>query len=282
MIKVNKNIKLMAGIISIMLVACLALNGCSSNSSSSSSSSDSSSETTKLIVGFDNSYPPYGFLADDGSYTGFDIDMAKKVCEKLGWEVEFSPIDWSAKDALLDQGQINCIWNGFTIEGREGKYAFTDPYMVNRQVMIVKSDSGITDMGELAGKKVITQADSTAYDALTGDQKELSDTFASLDTIADYNNAFMQLEVGAVDAVACDLSIANYQLANNKGKFSQLADPISSDENYGVGFKNDSNGKEMAKKVTEAMRELDREGYSKELCEKYASYGMSYENWKLK
>ncbi len=275
------NWNLIAGFLAIAIVAVLALSGCSSNSSTSSSS-DSSETKTKLIVGFDNSYPPYGFLADDGSYTGFDIDMAKKVCEKLGWDVEFSPIDWSAKDALLEQGQINCIWNGFTIEGREGKYAFTDPYMVNRQVILVKSDSGISDTGELAGKRVITQADSTAYDALTGDQKALSDTFASLDTIADYNNAFMQLESGAVDAVACDLSIANYQLANNSGKFTQLADPISEDENYGVGFKNDSNGKELAKEVTEAMRELAKEGYAKELCEKYAEYGMSYENWKLK
>jgi polar amino acid transport system substrate-binding protein len=208
--------------------------------------------------------------------------MARKVCEKLGWDVEFSPIDWSAKDALLEQGQINCIWNGFTIEGREGKYAFTEPYMVNRQVILVKSGSGITDTGELKGKKVITQADSTAYDALTGEQKSLADTFGSLDTIADYNNAFMQLESGAVDAVACDLSIANYQMANNSGKFVQLADPISADENYGVGFKNDDTGKELAKQVTQAMKDLDKEGYAKELCEKYASYGMSYDNWKLK
>ena len=115
----------------------------------------------------------------------------------------FEAIDWDAKDALLNQGTINCIWNGFTMEGREADYTFSKPYMHNEQVVVVKKDSGISSLDDLAGKNVMTQVDSAALDVLEGDQKDLADTFAGgkAQTIGDYNNAFMQLESGAVDAV---------------------------------------------------------------------------------
>ena len=290
MFRERKNSRFIASVVVGICCVALALSmvGCSGGSSSSSDSksstsgdSSSRSSATKLIVGFDNSYPPYGFVADDGSYTGFDLDLAKKVADNLGWEIELSAIDWSAKDALLESGSINCIWNGFTMEGREGKYAFTEPYMLNQQVIVVAKDSGITDVGELSGKTVLTQADSAALEVLQGDQKALADTFGSLDTIADYNNAFMQLEAGQVDAVACDLSIAQYQLSANPDKFVKMADALSS-ENYAVGFKNDSEGQKMADQVTEQLRALYSDGTVKELCDKYSEYGLSFDNWELK
>ena len=97
-----------------------------------------------LTVGFDQSYPPYGFVGDDGEFTGFDLDLAKEVCERNGWELKLDPIDWDAKDALLNSGSINCIWNGFTMEGREDDYTFSEPYMLNEQVVVVKADSGLS------------------------------------------------------------------------------------------------------------------------------------------
>ncbi len=267
----------LAALVAVLVCALMAVSlvGCSSGSSSSSTGK------TKLIVGFDQSYPPYGFIGDDGNYTGFDIDMAKLTAEKNGWDIELQPIDWDAKDALLDQGQINCIWNGFTIEGREGKYAFSEPYMINGQVVVVKADSSIKSLSDLAGKVVITQAESSTLELFEGDQKALADTFGRLDTISDFNNAFLQLDSGAVDAVACDLSIAQYQLTANPTKYIQLSETLS-DENYAVGFKNDENGKEIAAKVTATLKELYADGTVKQLCEKYADYGMSIENWKLK
>ena len=135
-------------------------------------------EATTLIVGLDNAYPPYGFIGDDGNLTGFDIDLATEVAARNGWNLELEAIDWDAKDALLGQGTINCIWNGFTMEGREGKYAFSKPYMHNEQVVVVKKDSGINKLEDLADKNVMTQADSAALDVLEGDQKALADTFA--------------------------------------------------------------------------------------------------------
>ena len=234
-----------------------------------------------LVVGFDESYPPYGFVGDNGQYTGFDIDMAKAVCEKLGWGLELKAIDWDAKDALLEQGQINCIWNGFTKEGREGKYYLSDPYMTNKQVVVVKEGSNIKSLADLQGKVVITQADSAALEVLQGDKKSVADTFSRLDTIGDYNNAFMQLDSGAVDAVACDLSIAQYQISANSGKYEGIEEALSS-ENYVVAFPRNTEGATRANYVTQIMMELDSAGKVKEICDKYESYGISYDNWLLR
>ena len=242
----------------------------------------SAASTMKLIVGFDAAYPPYGYVGDDGSYTGFDLELAQEVGRRVGWEVQLEPIDWDAKDTLMNSGAINCIWNGFTIEGRENDYTFSKPYMLNAQVVVVKKGSGISDLAGLADKVVITQTDSAAYDVLAGEdatQADVAATFANLETIGDYNTAFMQLESGAVDAVACDLSIAQYQLSAKPDAYTQLDETLST-EHYAVGFKKGSDA--LAKKVTETLKAMDKDGFVKKLCEKYADYGISYDNWTLK
>ena len=241
----------------------------------------SATATKKLIVGFDSAYPPYGYVGDDGSYTGFDLELAQEVAKRNSWEVQLEPIDWDAKDTLMDSGAINCIWNGFTVEGRENDYTFSDPYMLNAQVVVVKKGSGISDLAGLAGKTVITQTDSAAYDVLAGDdaaKADVASTFASLETIGDYNTAFMQLESGAVDAVACDLSIAAYQLAAKPDAYDQLSEQLSS-EHYAVGFKKGDDA--TASTVTDTLRAMDKDGFVKDLCEKYADQGMDYANWCL-
>ena len=238
-------------------------------------------DTGKLIVGFDSSYPPYGYVGDDGEYTGFDLELAQEVAARNDWEVQLEPIDWDAKDTMLDSGAINCIWNGFTMEGREDDYTFSDPYMLNAQVVVVRADSGISGFGDLSGKAVVTQVDSAAYNVLAGEeatQADLAATFASLETIGDYNTAFMQLESGAVDAVACDLSIAAYQLAANPDAYVQLDEPLS-EEHYAVGFKLGDDA--TASTVSDTLRAMDEDGFVEQLCEKYADQGISYENWCL-
>ena len=234
-----------------------------------------------LTVGFDQSYPPYGFVGDDGEFTGFDLDLAKEVCERNGWELKLDPIDWDAKDALLNSGSINCIWNGFTMEGREDDYTFSEPYMLNEQVVVVKADSGIASHQDLAGKTVMTQVDSAALDVLQnedeGGQAALAATFKELQTIGDYNNAFMQLESGMVDAVACDLSIAEYQIAAKPDVYKKLES--LSTEHYAVGFKLGDD--ELAKTVSDTLKAMNEDGTVKQLCDKYAEYGLTYDNWVL-
>lgn len=263
-------------------VAILGLSACGGSPTSgpvgsTSGSQDSSDDISTLTVGFDQSYPPYGYVGDDGEFTGFDLDLAAEVAKRNGWELELEPIDWDAKDTLLNSGAITCIWNGFTMENREDGYTFSAPYMLNKQVVVVRADSGISSLEDLAGKTVLTQVDSAAEAVLNGDKADLTATFASLDTIGDYNTAFMQLEAGAVDAVACDLSIAQYQLAG-KDIYVQLDEELSK-ENYAVGFKKGDQA--LADAVTATLKDMTDDGFIEQLCEKYAQDGISFENWQI-
>ena len=281
----RKRIWALAAAAAMLALAAALMAGCSGGSNESQSAggdeaaSAESGEFT-LTVGFDQGYPPYGFVGDDGEYTGFDLDLAAEVAERNGWNLELSAIDWDAKDALLSSGSINCIWNGFTMEGREDDYTFSEPYMLNEQVIVVKSDSGIADSAALAGKTVMTQVDSAALDVLEGDAADLAATFAggAPQTISDYNNAFMQLESGMVDAVACDLSIANYQMSAKPDTYT-IIDTLSS-EHYAVGFK--QGDEDLAATVTATLKAMYEDGSVQELCDKYAEYGLSFDNWVLK
>lgn len=279
-----KKLKVMAAAVCALALAACMLAGCSSDNASNDKkdAAATSSDKTTLIVGFDQSYPPYGFVGNDGNFTGFDLDLAAEVASRNGWDIQLEPIDWDAKDTLLNSGAITCIWNGFTMEGRENDYTFSDPYMLNAQVIVVKKGSGIESLADLAGKNVITQTDSAAYDVLAGDEAtkaDLAATFASLETIGEYNTAFMQLESGAVDAVACDLSIAQYQMSAKPDAYVQLPEDLS-DEHYAVGVKKGNT--ELADAITKTLKEMNEDGTVEKLCEKYAEYGLSYTNWILK
>ena len=194
-------------------------------------------EDKTLTVGFDAEYPPFGYMDENGEYVGFDLDVAQKVCDNLGWELVKKPINWDSKDMELNSGNIDCIWNGFTINGREDDYTWSDPYLNNEQVMVVAADSGIETLADLAGKNVVVQAASAALDALNSeDNKELTDSFGSLTENPDYNTAFMNIDSGAADAVAVDIGVAKYQLSQREeGKYVILDEPIQS-EQYGIGF----------------------------------------------
>ena len=209
-----------------------------------------------LIVGFDQDFPPMGFVGDNGEYTGFDLDLAKEVASRLGLEYKAQPIAWDSKDMELESGNLDCIWNGFTITGREDDYTWTTPYMANKQVFVVANDSDIKSQADLAGKVVEVQADSSAEAALKENQ-DLANTFGQLLTTPDYNTAFMDLEQGAVDAVAMDVIVAGYQIKQRNADFKILDDSLSEEE-YGVGFKKGNT--ELRDKVQEALEEMAADG----------------------
>lgn len=209
-----------------------------------------------LIVGFDQDFPPMGFVGDNGEYTGFDLDLAKEVASRLGLEYKAQPVAWDSKDMELESGNIDCIWNGFTITGREDDYTWTTPYMANKQVFVVANDSDIKSQADLAGKVVGVQADSSAEAALKENQ-DLANTFGQLLTTPDYNTAFMDLEQGAVDAVAMDVIVAGYQIKQRNADFKILDDSLSEEE-YGVGFKKGNT--ELRDKVQGALEEMAADG----------------------
>lgn len=218
-----------------------------------------------FTVGFDQNFPPMGFVGDDGQYTGFDLELAQEVAKRLDKEFVPQPIEWDAKDMELSSGTIDCIWNGFTMTGREDDYTWSEPYMDNSQVFVVSKDSGIATAADLAGKIVEVQADSSAEAALK-ENTELTATFGTLQTTPDYNTAFMDLQMGAVDAIAMDIVVAGYQIQQRDADFVILDDEISS-EQYAVGFKKGND--ELKDQVQATLKEMAADGTLKTVSEKW-------------
>ena len=226
---------------------------------------ETKAEGGTLIVGFDQDFPPMGFMGDDGEYTGFDLELAQEAAKRLGLEYKPQPIAWDAKDMELESGNIDCIWNGFTMTGREDGYTWSEPYMENSQVFVVAGDSGIKSQADLAGKVVECQVDSSAEAALK-EVPDLTATFAQLLTTADYNTAFMDLEQGAVDAIAMDVVVAGYQISQRNADFVILEDSLAAEE-YAIGFKKGNT--ELKDKVQGALEEMAADGTLKTISEKW-------------
>lgn len=223
---------------------------------------------TQLIVGFDAEFPPYGYMDENGEYTGFDLELAQEVCDRLGWTLVKQPIDWNVKDMELETAAIDCIWNGFTMNGREDAYTWTDPYVNNSQVFVVAADAGIASQADLAGKYVAVQADSSALAALNEEENaELLGSFTDLTEFGDYNTAFMELEMGTVDAVAMDIGVAKAQMASREEGAYVILDDYLSAEQYGVGFL--LGNEELRDTVQTTLYEMVADGKFAEIAEKY-------------
>lgn len=268
----------LAAVMALSMTACGSSNSAAETTAADTEAAESQAEETTaeeakttdggtLIVGFDQDFPPMGFVGDDGEYTGFDLELAQEVAKRLGLEYKAQPIAWDSKDMELESGNIDCIWNGFTMTGREDDYTWTEPYMANQQVFVVANDSDINSQADLAGKIVEVQADSSAEAALK-EAPELTATFKELLTTADYNTAFMDLEQGAVDAIAMDVIVAGYQIQQRNADFKILDDSLSEEE-YGVGFKKGNT--ELRDKVQSTLEEMAEDGTSQEVSEKWFS-----------
>lgn len=231
-------------------------------------------DSNTFTVGFDAEYPPYGYMDDNGEYTGFDLELAEEVCKLKGWTLKKQPIAWDSKDNELNSGSIDCIWNGFTINGREDDYEWSVPYVDNSQVIVVKKESGITSFADLSGKTVGVQAASAALDVLTDEeaQKALADTFGTLQEFGDYNTAFVELEAGSVDAIAMDIGVAQYQI-NSRGDAFVILDEHLNAEQYGIGFK--LGNTKLRDEVNAALKELKANGTFDKLAEEYGLSDMT-------
>ena len=238
-----------------------------------SADESAANDDTTLIVGFDAEFPPYGYKAENGSYTGFDLELAQEVCKRNNWTFKDQPIYWDAKDSELSSGTIDCIWNGFSItDDRKDKYTWSKPYIDNKQVVVVKSDSGINSLADLKDKQVETQKDSSALSALQGDNKTIADTFKNLVQIADYNTAFNDLASGACDAVAMDYNTAKYQVKEHGADTYKILDENITSEDYGIGFKLGND--DLKDKVQATLDEMQKDGTIAKIAQNYADYGV--------
>ena len=225
----------------------------------------------KFVVGFDADFPPYGFK-DGKEYKGFDLDLAREVCRRRGWTFVANPINWDAKDMELNSGSIDCIWNGFTMQGREEGYTWTEPYVDNSQVVLVKVGSPIKGLKDLAGKTVGVQTDTPVQKALSGKDDgnktaaALGKTFKKLVVLPNYNNAVMDLDSGAVDAVALDVGVAKKKMSDMPGKFEMLKEIVMT-ETYGIGFKKGNT--QLRDEVQATLKEMVKDGTMAKIADQY-------------
>ena len=224
-------------------------------------------ETFKM--GIDAEYPPYSYMDENGDYTGYDVEMCTKVCEILGWDLEIVPINWDTKLISLDAGEIDCIWSGLTIDVLDPEaYSISFAYADNSQMILVKSDSGIETLADLAGKVVGVQLGTSADLLLQGDQAELAATFEGGEPqrFENYNVCFTELAAGSIDAIAIDYPVAAAKIAQYGDGYKMLDESIASEE-YGICFRKADT--EMMEKVEGAFMQLVEDGTYISLAEKY-------------
>lgn len=219
-----------------------------------------------LVLGLDDSFPPMGYRDENNEIVGYDIDLATEVCKRLGVELKLQPIDWTAKENELNTKKIDCIWNGMSIdEERKQNMTLSIPYLDNSMSFVVKSDSGIKTLADMAGKKLALQSGSTAATALD-EAADFKATLGEVVGLKDNMTALMDLEMGGVDVVLMDDVVANYYIATNNKPFELLEETLSTEE-YAVGFRKGDEA--LANAVNETLQEMAKDGKLNEITQKW-------------
>ena len=257
--------RIIAMMLALMMV--FALCACGNDSNDSKDDGKANEETKTLVVGIDPEYPPYAYMGDDGEYTGFDVETAKAVCEKLGWNVEFFALNWDQKLVQLDSKECDCIWAGMTIldSMKEAGYVISEPYYDNTQVLLVKSDSGYTSSKDLAGKTVAVQLGTSGQTLLDGDLADLKATFKDVVTCNSFLSCFTELGGGSVDAVFVDYPVAAAYIAENEG-YKIINENLGA-EQYGIAFR--SGDQELCDQIQAAIDELVADGTYQKIADNY-------------
>ena len=259
----KKNVFKMIKLVSLMILVAMLIVGCSNDAPTQSS------QTETLVMGLDDTFAPMGFRDEKGNLIGFDIDLANEVAKRIGVTMEFQPIDWSMKETELNAGNIDFIWNGYTITpARQEMVAFTKPYLENSQIIVTIAGSDIATKADLAGKNVCVQAESSALDAINA-EPQVATSFGKLVEFSTNNEAFSDLESGRSDALVVDEVLARFYMKQNGQEKYKVLDEDFGDEEYGIGIRKADT--ELLKKVDAAMDEMRSDGKYDEIYQKWFS-----------
>jgi polar amino acid transport system substrate-binding protein len=224
-------------------------------------------ETKTFTMGIDPEYPPFSYLGKDGEYTGFDVEVCKAVCDKLGWEFKVFAVNWDEKLVQLDSNECDCVWSGMTIldSMKEAGYIISRPYFDNEQVLLVKAGSGFKSSKDLAGKDVAVQLGTSDEPLLNEDLADLAATFGNVITCDSFLKCFTELEGNAVDAVFVDRPVADSYVAEHDG-FVIIDEDLGA-EQYGIAFR--SGDTQLCALVEGAIDALVADGTYAEIAAKY-------------
>ena len=251
------------GAASTSTVASSAASGSAAASEAAASDLDYIKEKGKLVIGY-TVYEPMNYTDADGSFTGFDTELATAVCEKLGVEPEFVEINWDTKVVELDAKSIDCIWNGMTLtDDIMANTATTRAYAKNAQVVVVKDGTDYASTADLVGKTVVAEAGSAGEAAIEGDEDLAQADYVSKSVQTD---CLMEVAAGTADAAVLDLTLANAMIGEGTDYASlKIVDELNAEE-YGVAFRK---GSDAAAAVDAAFDELKADGTMQALAEKY-------------
>ncbi len=226
-------------------------------------------QSEALIMGLDDTFAPMGFRDEKGNLIGFDVDLANEVAERIGMTIEFQPIDWTMKETELNAGNIDLIWNGYTITAaRQEMVAFTKPYLENSQIIVTLAGSDIASKTDLAGRNVAVQAESSALDAINA-EPDTASSFGDLAEFSTNNEAFSDLEAGRSDALVVDEVLARFYMRQNGQENYKVLEEDFGDEEYGVGVRKGDT--ELLKKIDTAFDEMRNDGTYDEIYSKWFS-----------
>ncbi len=258
--------KILITLVAIVLVSAFFVGCAQSAPTSGDDSLQKIKDKGEIIMGLDDSFPPMGFVDENGELTGFDVELAKAVAKQMGINLKLQPIDWKAKEMELGNGNIDVIWNGYTItDERIEKVLMSPPYMENAQVIVVKADSPIATFADLSGKKIGVQDGSSAQDALSANEALLK-SFSEVIDYKDNVTALMDVASGQTDGIAVDLVVAEYYLSKRDGEFKILEEHLAPEE-YGIGFRKGEQS--FHDEVMKAITELQKSGEAKEISTKW-------------
>lgn len=241
----------------LMVASLFSLVGCKKSKKSNGDAVAALKERGVFVLGLDDSFPPLGYRDDDNNIVGYDIDLAKEVAKRLGVSFKAQPIDWDAKEMELETGKIDCIWNGFTItDERRQALSFTDAYLNNEMVVIVREGSGINTLADMKGKTLGIQSGSSAQEAVD-DNPDFAASLGNLVMFKDNVTALNDLDIGGLDGVVMDSVVGNYSIKQNNKAFKVLKQSLANEE-YGIGFRKSE--PELRDEVWKVLKEMTADG----------------------
>ena len=261
--------RIVAGLCAVCLLSGL-LSGCIAPAGSDSPNEDA---LPVITVGSDN-YPPFNYQDTSGHPTGIDVDLATEAFRRMGYRAQFATIDWEEKKNLVESGAIDCIWGGFSINGREDQYLWTQPYMYSRQVVAVRKDSGIYSLSDLAGKCIAVQSTTKPEELFLSHTDPRIPAPDDVFSLQNPELLYSYLSKGYADAIAAhETSIL--QCMDDYGLELRILDQPLFAVGLGVAFaRSDDRG--LAQELSRTFSQMRDDGTTQQILGKYLENPQKY------
>ncbi|MEG0283646.1 MAG: amino acid ABC transporter substrate-binding protein [Erysipelotrichales bacterium] len=233
---------------------------------------ESALDKEEIVMGLDDTFAPMGFKDTNGKLVGFDVDLADEVSKRINKKIKFQPIDWAMKETELANGNIDLIWNGYSItDERKEKVAFSDPYLDNAQTIVVLKDSPIKSKNDLEAKKVATQKDSSTQEVFKNDKSGIVAKFDGGDATyySTFTDVFTDLDTKRSEAIVGDAVLVKYVM-KQKGeeKYRALKDDFGT-EQFGIGMRKDDT--KLKEAIDNALKDIKKDGTFEKIYKKWFS-----------